>query len=194
MRKEGLEPPRVAPPDPKFTAHEKSTTYDGILPCALTCYRSRSRQGFQAVSARRFDNPVGGGHKIGHSRVGGRPDVSGHCAVPCPLHPRDIAPASPWGLGGDRTVTTQVTTQNSARAAAGVRGPGRQLSDKAAAGCRRRLCTRSRTLQFLLFFSVSHPCGSPHQLRTAEFLRHWVKSIALHAWSYQPVLLIQSVS
>jgi len=44
VRKGGLEPPWVAPPDPKFEAHEESTTYtecDELRPSATDALSSK---------------------------------------------------------------------------------------------------------------------------------------------------------
>ena len=137
MRNGGLEPPRVAPPDRKFNAHEKSTTYDRILPSAMNYHRICAREGFQAVTVRRFNNPshsvdFGGGPKIGHSRA------------------RDCGT---FRVTARARVTTQVTIQNSTRA----RGLGRAVPScpaARAAGWRRRLSTRLRSVQnFYYFFS-----------------------------------------
>jgi hypothetical protein len=77
VRKGGLEPPRFYPPDPKFPAHEESTTYTADYHLLRITTNALSSKAFQRYTDN--SSPVvgfGGGHKTGHSSREGFTEVT----------------------------------------------------------------------------------------------------------------------
>jgi hypothetical protein len=71
VRKGGVEPPWVSPPDPKFAAHEESMTYtqcDQVRPSATNATSSKAFRRYRDTRSRLVG--FGGGHKTGHNDFG----------------------------------------------------------------------------------------------------------------------------